>query len=85
MEKAIMMKSAFVLLVLATAELFFTFIYFHYAKDNCLIGREYSEIQRAAKETCSEPAFRRARSGSSGCLDSALCTWAGVEIAVLIK
>ena len=28
MEKAIMMKSAFVLLVLATAELFFTFIYF---------------------------------------------------------
>lgn len=46
MEKAIMMKSAFVLLVLATAELFFTFIYFHYAKDNCLIGREYSEQPR---------------------------------------
>jgi len=46
MGKAIMMKSALLLLVLAAAELFFTFIYFHYAKDNGLIGREYSKQSR---------------------------------------
>ena len=46
MGKAIMMKSSLVLLVLAIAELFFTFIYFHYAKDNCLLGREYSKKPR---------------------------------------
>ena len=41
MEKALFLKAAPVLLVLSVAELYFTFWYYHHAKDNGLPGREY--------------------------------------------
>ena len=43
MDKAMMMKAALIFLVLALADFVFTFRYYHYAKDNGLLGREFSE------------------------------------------
>ena len=42
-DKTFMMKAAAVLLVLSIAELYWTFWYFHHAKDNALPGSEYHE------------------------------------------
>ena len=46
MDKAMMMKAALVFLILALADFVFTFRYFHYAKDNGLLGREYHKETR---------------------------------------
>ena len=43
MDKAMMMKAALIFLVLALADFVFTFRYYHYAKDNGLLGSEFNE------------------------------------------
>ena len=43
MDKAMMMKAALIFLALALADFVFTFRYYHYAKDNGLLGKEFNE------------------------------------------
>ena len=41
MEKAMMLKAAWIFLIMSIAMLAFTFRYFHYSKENGLLGTEY--------------------------------------------
>ena len=41
MEKAMMVNAALIFLIMAVAMLAFTFRYFHYSKENGLLGTEY--------------------------------------------
>ena len=65
MEKAMMLKAAWIFLILSIAMLAFTFRYFHYSKENGLLGTEYQDYQAVRKH-----ALRSARSELAVCFDS---------------